>query len=274
MPPKRRSEMKAFLRSDAFRMGLVILIALGAYFIFTSRTQNAIATSGRPPSAFEPERVVQAGETGPKTVRYGPAELTVETGSRIVLPGTGAFFGNEIRLERGRVRARVDHLASGRYFAVRTFNCVAGVRGTVFSVALLEGSGTIVDVTEGSVAVASLEGDSVIVGAGQRSVVIENLLPALYADPAEYSGAEWTLPPVDAVPPAPAPVSIPMEDVTERPAEAPAARSAERSEPVISARSSSTEITRRDISLDPSMVAPVSVPSRDIAPTNVQPRSY
>jgi hypothetical protein len=274
MPPKRRSEWKIIMQSDALRMGLVILIALGGYFVYTSITQNATATSGRPPAPFEPQRVVQADASGPKVVRYGPAELTVETGSRVVLPGTGAFFGTEVKLERGRVRARVDHLGDGRHFAVRTFNCVAGVRGTEFVVSIVEGAGTIVDVRQGIVQVASLTGDSVMVRAGQRSVVTVDLLPELYVDPSEYSGKQWTLPPIDAEPAVPAGDPIPMEDATERPVEAPSARNLDRAEPVSGARASSSEVIRREISLDPSAVNPVVVPAREIAPTNVQPRSF
>ncbi len=273
MSPERRSGLRRSRKATLVRVLLSLALIAGAYFSYVHYN----ADGAEPPAAaavFTPDRVVQAPNDGAIEIDYGPARITVETGSRVVLPGAGLFHGREVTLEKGSVRARVDQLARGRRFSVRTFNCVAGVRGTDFKVAIVDGGNTVVDVEEGRIWVENMKGDTLILGEGHRTVVTLEERPIFIEKPSpnvfdDIPRQGTTL----SVPPPAAPVVMPMKDETERPAarltstaapgaEAPAQR-------VVGAQG-----LPYDPSLDPANVAPENLQPLNPAPSQVQPRSY
>jgi hypothetical protein len=110
--------------------------------------------------------------------------LILENGSAVQLVGETevcleSIVSNEtkIKLEKGRVRAKVSKLKEGEFFSINTPVAVASVRGTDFGVEYENGvSG--VEVYEGEVEVKeNSTGQSVYVKEGERTSVLLNQAP-------------------------------------------------------------------------------------------------
>lgn len=179
---------------------LLLVIVCGAWF-----TNYASQAYPAPPD-FE---VVTAPRNRPLEVVYGPSRLVIDSGSQVVLPRTGRDADREVTLQRGRVTARVQPLAQGRSFAVRTPQAVAGVRGTVFHVALDQRYRTTVSVDEGKVEVAGLVGDPILLLPGQ-AVRVSSAEPAMLVGGVEFA-------------PVPTALDLPMPAAYRTPREEPAA---------------------------------------------------
>jgi hypothetical protein len=161
----RRGERRHEKRRRSLSILLVLFVVGAAAFLIADLSRRSMQPSAKRPIVAR--RLEAAPEEGVRVIKVGPARLTLDTGARISVP-IGEVSGRWlVELKRGRVRAEVETLKSGEYFAVKTFNVTAGVRGTTFIVSLIGGYRTEVEVIEGKVSVEGSGGVPFFVSAGQ-----------------------------------------------------------------------------------------------------------
>lgn len=168
---------------------LALLIGCIGWVELHTYTRNMASV----PPDFE---IVSAPPTHPREIAYGPAVLVLDTGCQILLPRTGSLANREITLQRGRVTATVRHLGTQEAFAVRTPQAVAGVRGTVFSVALDGAARTTVEVEQGKVVVEAGSATPVTLTPGQKLQVEGAEPPVVFQSSAAPTTPTIELPPV------------------------------------------------------------------------------
>lgn len=117
-----------------------------------------------------PRLVTAPRDTG-LVVEVGPASILLDSNAQLLINDDIDSGRHEVTLQRGRLTAHVRPMGSNEYFGVRTFNAVAGVRGTIFSVAILQDIRTMIEVQQGSVFAEGISGERMIIEAGQKAAI-------------------------------------------------------------------------------------------------------
>lgn len=148
-----------------------IITAAALFFILHKKSPTPSSPIEGPPPAevSNGDVVVAAPEFAPREVEYGPAKLTLDSGTEIRFASPRVSVESEVVLLKGRLTATVRPLQKGESFKVSTFNVTAGVRGTKFTVAIIGGIFTIVQVIEGHVWIEAATGTPVMLEPGQEA---------------------------------------------------------------------------------------------------------
>ena len=123
-----------------------------------------------------------------KTVVVGPATIIIKPGAEIELPMDDSATQRFVTLRKGGVSVDVKPLKKGERFAMRSFNAVAGIRGTRFDFDVLGTENfpisTKLSVQEGLVEFENNLGDVIVVGPGQVASIDGSDKPYLHGSDA------------------------------------------------------------------------------------------
>lgn len=123
-----------------------------------------------------------------KTKEDGYAELRFEDGSIVKIKSNTelSIYKNYLSLAIGYVRLYITKLFPN--FEIRTPSAIAGVRGTEFSVEVLQDKTTLVTVYDGEVDITA-QGKTIRVRKGESGIVRHGLPPSLHREEREEQGS-------------------------------------------------------------------------------------